>query len=82
MAIFLPALWLVLNGNLSVQTALIRFIAALLVSWVAARIVLATVNSHSRSASMADAVGGKPAAPSANPAGAAGLPNENTPLVD
>lgn len=76
MAISLPAIWLVLNGNLSVQTALIRFIGALLVSWVAARIVLATVNSHSRAT--ANLVAGEPAALSANSAGTAGLPNESS----
>ena len=42
---FVPAVVLVLDGNLSVQTALMRFAAALLVSWVAARLVWATVQS-------------------------------------
>jgi hypothetical protein len=49
LAIFLPALWLVLNGNLSVQTALVRFAGALLVSWVAAWLVFATVDHSTRS---------------------------------
>jgi hypothetical protein len=63
LVLFIPALWLVLDGNLSVQTALVRFIGALLVSWVAARLVTATVSSYTRSA--------EPAEP-AEPAGAAG----------
>ena len=42
---FVPAVVLVLDGNLSVQTALVRFAAALLVSWAAARLVWATVRS-------------------------------------
>lgn len=78
MAIFLPAMWLVLNGNLSVQTALIRFIGALLVSWVAARIVLATVNSHNRSTSVAIIAGDEPAAPEADSARPAGGPDESS----
>ena len=45
LVMFVPAVVLVLDGNLSVQTALMRFAAALLVSWVAARLVLATVQS-------------------------------------
>jgi hypothetical protein len=45
LVMFLPAVVLVLDGNLSVQTALMRFAAALLVSWVAARLVWATVQS-------------------------------------
>lgn len=50
LVLFVPALWLVMDGNLAVQTALFRFIGALLVSWVAARLVLATVSSYARSA--------------------------------
>ena len=42
---FVPAVVLVLDGNLSVQTALVRFAAALLVSWASARLVWATVRS-------------------------------------
>ena len=45
LVMFVPAVLLVLDGNLSVQTALMRFAAALLVSWVAARLVWATVQS-------------------------------------
>jgi hypothetical protein len=50
LVIFVPSLWMVLHGDLSVQTALIRFIGALLVSWVAAGIVFATLNSYAESA--------------------------------
>jgi hypothetical protein len=53
LVMFVPAVVLVLDGNLSVQTALMRFAAALLVSWVAARLVWATVQS-------ARATGGRP----------------------
>ena len=42
--LFLPNLWLVMHENLTVQTALVRFIGALGVSWIAARLV-ATLNS-------------------------------------
>ena len=55
LAIFLPAVWLVLNGNLSVQTALVRFIAALLVSWFAAWLVFATAIHSTGSAANANA---------------------------
>ena len=47
---FVPAVVLVLDGNLSVQTALVRFVAALLVSWAAARLVWATVRSAASAA--------------------------------
>lgn len=57
LVIFVPALWLVLHGNLSVQNALIRFIGALMVGWAVARLVFATVSSYSRSASLAVAAG-------------------------
>ena len=50
LVMFVPAVVLVLDGNLSVQTALMRFVAALLVSWVAARLVWATVQSAGRPA--------------------------------
>lgn len=50
LVLFFPALWLVLHGNLSVQTALLRFIGALLVSWVAAWVVLTTVGAYAASA--------------------------------
>ncbi len=53
LVIFVPALWLVLHGNLSVQNALIRFIGALMVGWAVARLVFATVSSYSRSARLA-----------------------------
>lgn len=69
LALFLPALWLVLNGNLSVQTALVRFVGALFVSWVAAWLVLATVNHSTTSASHPKDDG---PAPSAGVPGAAG----------
>jgi len=72
LVMFVPAVVLVLDGNLSVQTALMRFAAALLVSWVAARLVWATVQS-------ARATGGRPgvdgpggAGPGAAGPGAAG----------
>lgn len=55
--LFVPTLWLALNGNLSVQTALFRFLGALLVSWVAAQVVLATVNSCIRSGPRVETVG-------------------------
>jgi hypothetical protein len=45
LVMFVPAVVLVLDGNLSVQTALVRFAAALLVSWASARLVWATVRS-------------------------------------
>jgi len=50
LVMFVPAVVLVLDGNLSVQTALVRFAAALLVSWAAARLVWATVRSATPSA--------------------------------
>jgi len=50
LVLFLPDLWLVMDQNLTVQTALVRFIAALLVSWIAAHLVLATVSSFPKSA--------------------------------
>jgi hypothetical protein len=65
LVLFVPALLLVLHGNLSVQTALFRFIGALLVSWVAARLVFATLSSYARSANSA------PAAATGGSAGAA-----------
>ena len=43
--LFLPNLWMVMNGDVTVQTSLVRFIGALMVSWIAARLVFATVNS-------------------------------------
>ncbi len=50
LVMFVPAVVLVLDGNLSVQTALVRFVAALLVSWAAARLVWATVRSAASAA--------------------------------
>ena len=64
---FVPAVVLVLDGNLSVQTALMRFVAALLVSWVAARLVWATVQS----ARAAGAEAGTDGPGGAGPGGAA-----------
>jgi hypothetical protein len=58
LVLFVPAMWLVWHGNLSVQTALERFIGALVVSWVAARLVLATVSSFAGSVSSAEAAAG------------------------
>jgi hypothetical protein len=55
--LFVPAMWLVLHGNLSVQTALVRFIGALLVSWAAAWLVFATVGSFTSPDTSADATG-------------------------
>jgi hypothetical protein len=55
LVMFVPAVVLVLDGNLSVQTALVRFVAALLVSWAAARLVWATVRAAT---SVAEAGGG------------------------
>ena len=85
LAIFLPAVWLVLNGNLSVQTALVRFIAALLVSWFAARLVFATAIHSTGSAANAGAVAGPlPPAKHGGQTGqgsrdAAGQPDDTTP---
>jgi hypothetical protein len=45
LVLFVPDLWLVIHENLAVQTALVRFIGALGVSWIAARLVFATLNS-------------------------------------
>ena len=71
LVMFVPAVVLVLDGNLSVQTALVRFVAALLVSWAAARLVWATV----RSATSVTEVGGGEVAGSAAPAaGRSGRP--------
>jgi hypothetical protein len=68
--LFVPVLWLVMDGNLSVQTALIRFVAALLVSWVAAWLVFATVGVYARTSGAAGAAGQPPASSpaSADPA--------------
>jgi len=67
LVMFVPAVVLVLDGNLSVQTALVRFAAALLVSWAAARLVWATVRS---AASGAEAGGGDGAGAASAPEGA------------
>jgi hypothetical protein len=59
LALFVPALFLVLNGNLSVQTALVRFLGALVVSWFAAGLVISTVrNSTARNSTESTAPGG------------------------
>ena len=52
--LFAPALLLVLDGNLSVQAALVRFAGALVVSWVAARLVFVTVQAYARTGSPRD----------------------------
>lgn len=57
LVLFIPELWMVMHGNLAVQTALVRFIGALLVSWGAARLVIATVSSFTRSATIPGAAG-------------------------
>lgn len=72
LVLFVPDLWLVMNRNLSVQTALLRFIGALLVSWVAAWIVFATVRSFSTPVSSA-AGASAPASTGVDPGSAAGL---------
>lgn len=68
LALFVPALWLVLNGNLSVQTALVRFIGALTVSWFAAWLVLST--AHHSTGSTASRAGAGATDSSTDPAGA------------
>ena len=73
LVLFIPELWLVMHGNLSVQTALVRFIGALLVSWIAAWLVLATIRSFSRSASSPEGAGVPGPAFASGPAGQAGL---------
>jgi hypothetical protein len=72
LVLFVPSLWLVLDGNLSVQSALLRFIGALLVSWVAARLVFATMSSFARSADQARVAGEALVAAEARVAGEAG----------
>ena len=67
LVMFVPAVVLVLDGNLSVQTALVRFAAALLVGWAAARLVWGTVRS---AASGAEPGGGDGAGAAAAPEGA------------
>jgi hypothetical protein len=54
LVLFVPDLWLVMHENLAVQTALVRFIGSLGVSWIAARLVFATLNSFPRSPLPAD----------------------------
>ena len=71
--LFMPNLWLVMHGNLSVQTALVRFIGALLVSWVAAWLVFATIRSFSKSGSSPEGAGLPGPAVVSGPAGQAGL---------
>lgn len=44
--LFVPSMWMVYEGNLTVQAAVIRFIGALVVSWVAARLVVTTVGLY------------------------------------
>ena len=48
LVLFVPALWLVHEGDLSAQTALVRFIGALLVSWLAAQLILAPVSRYAK----------------------------------
>lgn len=66
LVLFVPALWLVLHGNLSVQTALFRFIGALMVSWFAAWVVLTTVSSYARSATQPARAAGAGSSPGAS----------------
>lgn len=73
--LFVPVLWLVMDGNLAVQTALIRFIAALLVSWVAARLVFATVGVYARTPGAAGAADRSPDSSPARSAGPAHPPD-------
>ena len=71
LVMFVPAVVLVLDGNLSVQTALMRFAAALLVSWVAARLVWATVQSARATGGQGGTDGpGKPGPGGTGPGGA------------
>lgn len=82
LVLFVPALWLVLDGNLSVQTALLRFIGALFVSWLAARLVLATVSSFAASARTAQAAAAAApptAADSSGLSGTSGAPSALSP---
>ena len=71
LVMFVPAVALVLDGNLSVQTALMRFAAALLVSWVAARLVWATVQSARATGGQAGGDGPGGAGPGGTTAAAA-----------
>jgi len=75
LALFLPSLWMALHGNLSVQTALVRFIGALLVSWVAAWLVFGTADHGSRSSHAAEDV--RATVPPPHLAGATGLGGED-----
>lgn len=70
LVMFVPAVVLVLDGNLSVQTALMRFVAALLVSWVAARLVWATVQSARAAGAEAGAEAGADGPGTDGPGGA------------
>lgn len=72
LVLFIPELWLVMHGNLAVQTALVRFIGVLLVSWGAARLVIATVGSFTRSGAIPGAAGAPGLDDAASPAGKAG----------
>jgi hypothetical protein len=67
LALFVPALWLVLNGNLEVQTALVRFVGALTVSWIAAWLVFSTAHHSTGSPAARGAADGVHA--STQPAG-------------
>lgn len=48
LVLFVPDVLLVLDGNVSVQTALLRFAAALVISWCAARLIIATIHPAAR----------------------------------
>jgi hypothetical protein len=69
LVLFVPVLWLVMQGDLSVQTALIRFIGALLASWVAVRLVLTPVSHYTKPG---EATHGAAAADPAGPSGTTG----------
>ncbi len=70
LVLFVPVLWLVMQGDLSVQTALIRFIGALLASWVAVRLVLTPVSHYTKPD--APGAGAAHGADAADPAGSPG----------
>ena len=72
LVLFVPVLWLVMQGDLSVQTALIRFIGALLASWVAVRLVLTPVSHYTKPDRPAPGAGVAHGADAADPAGSSG----------
>lgn len=72
LVLFVPDVLLVLDGNVSVQTALLRFAAALVISWCAARLIIATIHPAAR-----DVRAGL-VAPQARPASATAPPGTPT----